>query len=74
MPEIPNPKLRETPPPNVKSVARSSYAYAELDVETNFSFLCGASHADELVYRAAELGYRDRHHRREHALGCCPRP
>ena len=58
MPESPNPKLRETPPPNVKSVARSSYAYAELDVKTNFSFLCGASHADELVYRAAELGYR----------------
>jgi error-prone DNA polymerase len=58
MPETPNPKLRETPPPNVKSVARSSYAYAELDVKTNFSFLCGASHADELVYRAAELGYR----------------
>jgi len=29
-----------------------------LDVTTNFSFLRGASHADELVYRAAELGYR----------------
>src|SRR5579864_7973001 len=58
MPESPNPKLRETPPPNVRSVARSSCAYAELDVKTNFSFLRGASHADELVYRAAELGYR----------------
>jgi error-prone DNA polymerase len=32
-------------------------AYAELHCKTNFSFLCGASHADELVARAVELGY-----------------
>src|SRR5690606_9622003 len=32
-------------------------AYAELRCRTNFSFLRGASHADELVGRAAELGY-----------------
>jgi error-prone DNA polymerase len=31
--------------------------YAELRCKTSFSFLCGASHADELVARAAELGY-----------------
>ncbi len=31
--------------------------YAELHCRTNFSFLEGASHADELVNRAAELGY-----------------
>jgi error-prone DNA polymerase len=31
--------------------------YAELHCKTNFSFLEGASHADELVLRAAELGY-----------------
>jgi error-prone DNA polymerase len=31
--------------------------YAELQCLTNYSFLCGASHADELVTRAAELGY-----------------
>jgi error-prone DNA polymerase len=31
--------------------------YAELHCKTNFSFLEGASHPDELVYRAAELGY-----------------
>jgi error-prone DNA polymerase len=31
--------------------------YAELHVKTNFSFLEGASHPDELVGRAAELGY-----------------
>ena len=30
--------------------------YAELHCLTNFSFLAGASHADELVVRAAELG------------------
>ena len=32
--------------------------YAELHAKTNFSFLEGASHPDELVRRAAELGYR----------------
>jgi len=31
--------------------------YAELHCKTNFSFLCGAAHADELVTRAAALGY-----------------
>ncbi|MEM9354844.1 MAG: error-prone DNA polymerase [Pseudomonadota bacterium] len=31
--------------------------YAELRCRTNFSFLEGASHADELVGRAAQLGY-----------------
>ncbi len=32
--------------------------YAELHAKTNFSFLEGASHPDELVHQAAELGYR----------------
>src|SRR5215472_13882228 len=32
--------------------------YAELQVTTNFSFLCGASHPDELVVTAAALGYQ----------------
>ena len=32
--------------------------YAELHCKTNFSFLEGASRADELVRQAAELGYR----------------
>jgi error-prone DNA polymerase len=32
--------------------------YAELHCKTNFSFLESASHAEELVLRAAELGYR----------------
>src|SRR5215470_9518166 len=31
-------------------------AYAELAVTTNFSFLCGASHGEELVEHAKELG------------------
>ena len=31
-------------------------SYAELHVKTNFSFLEGASHPDELVQRAVELG------------------
>ena len=32
--------------------------YAELHVTSNFSFLRGASHPEEIVERAAELGYR----------------
>ncbi|MYG22342.1 MAG: PHP domain-containing protein, partial [Gemmatimonadetes bacterium] len=32
--------------------------YAELQVTSNFSFLRGASHPEEMVERAAELGYR----------------
>ncbi len=32
-------------------------AYAELQCVTNFTFLHGASHAEELVARAAKLGY-----------------
>lgn len=36
--------------------ARSRGCYAELHCRTNFSFLEGASHPDELVNRAAELG------------------
>ncbi len=31
--------------------------YYELHCKTNFSFLEGASHGDELVARAAQLGY-----------------
>jgi error-prone DNA polymerase len=38
--------------------AQQAPPYAELDVVSNFSFLRGASHADELISRAAELGYR----------------
>lgn len=37
---------------------RSPIAYSELQVATNFSFLRGASHPHEFVWRASELGYR----------------
>ncbi|MGH7177991.1 MAG: PHP domain-containing protein, partial [Tepidisphaeraceae bacterium] len=57
MPEDPNPKSREPLPPPT-CVARCDLDYTELDVTSNFSFLRGASHPDELVYTAAELGYR----------------
>ena len=36
----------------------STPSYAELQVTSNFSFLRGASHPNEMVERAAELGYR----------------
>ena len=46
--------------------ALSIAPYAELQVASNFTFLTGASHPEELVQRAAALGYRamaltDRH-------------
>ncbi len=37
---------------------RSKFPYAELRVTSNFTFLTGASHPDELVHRAAMLGHR----------------
>ena len=59
MPETPNEKSfqggRKNPPPRVTP---GKLPYAELDVTTNFSFLRGASWPDEMVYQAAELGYR----------------
>jgi error-prone DNA polymerase len=59
MPEYPVPKLRPAPePPTDAAPVEPAPPYAELDVATNFSFLRGASHPDELIYRAAELGYR----------------
>ena len=58
MPEAPDPKIHPAAsmlpsPPR----GTSAWGYAELDVTSNFSFLRGASHPDELVYRAAELGH-----------------
>ncbi len=38
--------------------AAAAHPYAELQVTSNFSFLTGASHPDELVQQAALLGYR----------------
>src|SRR5689334_9410260 len=58
MPESPLDKIRPTPEPPAERFAPAQLAYAELDVTTNFTFLTGASHADELVLQAARLGYR----------------
>ena len=51
---------------DMKLASGKAQKYVELDAKTNFSFLQGASHPEELVERAAELGYRmigiaDRH-------------
>ncbi len=43
-------------------------SYVEIDCTTNFSFLQGASHPEELVVRAAELGYRALAITDEHSL------
>src|SRR5215208_2865470 len=60
MPEFAVPKLRHPPPPPATGNLEPHEAgqYAELDVVSNFSFLRGASHPDELIYRATELGYK----------------
>src|SRR5688500_1737372 len=59
MPEAPDEKLRLPPePPPEEIFSPASVDYAELDVTTNFSFLRGASHADELMLHAARLGNR----------------
>lgn len=73
MPEIPSPKPRAHPKniagaslvlkparrsaTSLHCVEARGVPYAELGVTSNFSFLRGASHPDELVMRAAELGY-----------------
>ncbi len=54
MPELP-PAKRQPHPHPVPSAGNGRYV--ELHCRTNFSFLEGASHPDELVQRAAELGY-----------------
>jgi error-prone DNA polymerase len=57
MPELSHPKLHSITPAPIRPTLIVP-VYAELAVTTNFSFLHGASHADELICRAAELGYR----------------
>src|SRR6476646_8243315 len=59
MPELPPPKRQPVLEPEVVRLpADAGVAYAELHCRTNFSFLEGASHPDELVRQAAGLGYR----------------
>src|SRR5690349_15924866 len=50
MPSPSEPPLQSLPPPYLPH-------YAELFCLSNFSFLEGASHAEELVERAVRLGY-----------------
>src|SRR3954469_9205578 len=57
MPESPQSKIRQPLPPPT-CVTPCAVPYAELEVTSNFSFLRGGSHPDELVYQAAEVGYR----------------
>src|SRR6185503_3629712 len=59
MPEL-RPNQRQLRPPIdkvTKRVATVGVCYAELHCRSNFSFLEGASHPDELVTRACELGH-----------------
>src|SRR3954464_2139454 len=58
MPEQPEGKLHFVAVEPPTSVAACEVAGAEMGVTSNFSFLRGASHPDELVYQAAILGYR----------------
>jgi error-prone DNA polymerase len=63
MPDPPAPKRIRAPltPPAEKTGPHAhepAFPYAELHCKTNFCFLEGASHPDELVQRAAELRYR----------------
>jgi len=51
----PHPNQPRRVPPPVSSAAPAA-GYAELHCRTNFSFLEGASHPDELVQQAAALG------------------
>ncbi|MGQ0636616.1 MAG: error-prone DNA polymerase [Planctomycetaceae bacterium] len=54
MPELSPPKRQ---PPRAAVAPRPPGSYVELHCRTNFSFLEGASHPDELVQQAAELRY-----------------
>ncbi|MCG3121890.1 MAG: Error-prone DNA polymerase [Phycisphaerales bacterium] len=42
----------------VRASTTTGIGYAELSVTSNYTFLTGASHPEEFVYRAAELGHR----------------
>ncbi|MEM9799043.1 MAG: error-prone DNA polymerase [Planctomycetota bacterium] len=64
MPEAPAPKLVQHPakttgePLPAISAGEAAAPYAELAASSNFSFLRGASHPEELVHTAAALGHR----------------
>src|SRR5271169_3931705 len=55
---MPDPQEKKRRPIDVPTTRQqAAISYAELHCKTNFSFLEGASHPDELVCRATELGY-----------------
>ena len=56
MPDPPFPPKARRPLPGTQPVTPPRLAYAELHCQTNYSFLRGASHPDELVTQAAALG------------------
>ena len=61
MPEQDNIKPRPHPNKSARPAVRgiaSAIAYAELSATSNYTFLTGGSHPEELVERAAALGYR----------------
>ncbi len=65
MPDLPDSKAwphpwrvaRQQPTHELPVPAAASAAYVELQCTTNFTFLTGASHAEELMTQAAKLGY-----------------
>lgn len=63
MPDAPTPRDRpvhpsvESPNDPAEQPLNPAVPYAELRCATNYSFLHGASHPDELVHRAWRLGY-----------------
>ena len=68
MPEIPPSHRRQFSGSPAAPAGTVALPYAELHCKTNFSFLEGASHPDELVARAAELGLSGPgRHRPQHA-------
>jgi len=62
MPDLPSSKHVPHPHRRIDGVLHHHtpgvLSYAEIQATTNFTFLTGASHAEELAQRAAELGYR----------------
>ncbi|MBS0197600.1 MAG: PHP domain-containing protein, partial [Planctomycetes bacterium] len=48
---------KAVPAPEILTAAEPAAPYAELAVTSNYTFLKGASHPEELVARAAALGY-----------------
>lgn len=58
MPEPPHPKLnRPILAGSARAPARALHGYAELEATSNYTFLTGGSHPEELVQQAAALGH-----------------